>query len=164
VGGDQVTSRFATLLEGDPATVYYSNRGLFLHHTLTELLPKYPMGAGLGRWGMVASYFGETSAHALWAEVQWTAWLYDGGLALMVAYPLAIAVALWTALRIARRPDGLNGELQKWASVLFGYGVGVFATTFSACTFESTFGIDFWILNVTVFAASVELQSTTEKG
>jgi hypothetical protein len=160
VGGEAVTNRFSTLLEGDPASVYYSNRGFFVQHTITELVPQYPVGAGLGRWGMVASYFGETAKHSLWAEVQWTAWLYDGGLLMMVAYPLAIAVALRTALRIATENDGINGELQKWASVLFGYGVGVFATTFSACTFEGTFGIDFWILNATIFAASAQLKPT----
>jgi len=49
-GGKGVANRFETLVEDKAGTVYYQNRGLFLEDTVDVLLPKYPLGAGLGRW------------------------------------------------------------------------------------------------------------------
>ncbi len=156
VAEKHVTDRFLTLFESDPGTVYYENRGAFLQHTFYDLLPQYPLGAGLGRWGMIHGYFADSRSRieALWAEIQWTAWLYDGGIPLMLAYGAAVVTALLTALRIASRPDGAEGEIQKWATVLFGYGIGALALTFNNPMFEGTNGLEFWLLNGTVFAAS----------
>ena len=45
------------------------------------------LGAGLGRWGMMRYYFGNPwSRHsaALWAELQFPAWILDGGIILTV--------------------------------------------------------------------------------
>ena len=44
-----------------------------------------------GCWGMMFYYFGDpgnTKNPALWAEIQWTGWLYDGGIALVFFYTL----------------------------------------------------------------------------
>jgi hypothetical protein len=60
LGGESVTSRFNTLFEGSAAEVYQSNRGRFLTQTIDKLLPRYPLGAGMGRWGMANTYFGDT--------------------------------------------------------------------------------------------------------
>jgi hypothetical protein len=161
VGGQGVLDRVSTLIAADPATVYYNNRGFFLEHTLLELVPQYPIGAGLARWGMIAAYFGETFSHSLWAEVQWTAWLYDGGIPLILVYGAAIATALLTALRIAtHKGASSDDEFKLWSTVLFGYGIGVLATTFNGCPFEGTAGVDFWILNAAVFAANAQLRMT----
>jgi hypothetical protein len=161
VAEKHVTDRFLTLFESDPGTVYYENRGTFLQHTFYELLPQYPLGAGLGRWGMIHGYFADSRSHieTLWAEIQWTAWLYDGGIPLMLAYGAAVATALLTAFRIAIRPDGAGGEIQNWATVLFGYGIGALALTFNSPMFEGTSGFDFWLLSATVFAASQQTAS-----
>jgi hypothetical protein len=158
VGGEDVTNRFFTLISEDPGTVYYTNRGLFLQNTFENLLPTYPLGAGLGRWGMVYRYFGSGpgSAPGLWAEIQWTAWLYDGGVLLILLYTCAILVALWVCLKIAADETLAEQELRKWAAVLFGYGVGAVAITFNSPMFESTGGVDFWILNTAVFAAATQ--------
>ncbi len=156
LGGEAVSDRFSSLIANDPGSVYYNNRGHFIQTTLVDLLPQYPLGAGLGRWGMIASYFADPlqSAKLLWAEVQWTAWLYDGGVPLMLAYGLALLAALFVSLRIARRAGAPDSELRRWATVLFAYNIGAIALTFNACPFSSTLGIDFWLLNATVFAAS----------
>jgi len=164
LGGDLVLSRLSSLWEDSPGTVYYTNRGKFLEYTLIELLPQYPLGVGLGRWGMINSYFGErlSGPRPMWAEINWTGWLYDGGLPLMLAYAGAIYVALRTSLRIARGPSNApNESLQRWAAIVFGYGVGALASTFNACIFASTGGVDFWILNATIFAASDQLGDGT---
>jgi hypothetical protein len=156
-GGESVTNRLGSLIESDPASVYYDNRGFFLKHTFMTLLSQYPTGAGLGRWGVINSYFGDRFGHlpALWAEIQWTGWLYDGGVLLIVIYAIALLIALRVAYRIATTgttPE--ERELQKWATAVFGYGVGTLALTFSAVAFQSPMGIEFWTLNATIFAAS----------
>ncbi len=164
VGGDAVTGRLKTLFEGSADNVYYSNRGIFLEHTIYDLLPEYPFGAGLGRWGMMRSYFGDrhnTASPMIWAEIQWTGWLLDGGLPLIIAYSAAIFLALREALRIATRPpvDQTDLDLQKWAAVLVGYSVGVIAITFNSCPFVGTVGIDFWLINATIVTASRQLEA-----
>src|SRR5437763_562018 len=103
IGGTEVFDRIATLIDERPQTVYYANRGHFLEQTFTEDLPDYPLGAGLARWGMARHYFGGVDSAAesssLWVEIQWTGWLLDGGVPLMIAYSGAVAVALITDVR-----------------------------------------------------------------
>lgn len=151
MGGDTITQRWSSLVEADAGDVYYSNRGYFLEGTLGDVLPEYPLGAGLGRYGMANAYFGD-SASALWAEIQWTAWIYDGGLPVLVLYPLGLLVALFWALRLAFRRDD-NQEFWLWGTVLFGYNVGAIAITFSYPFFMSQTGMVFWLLNAALFAA-----------
>jgi hypothetical protein len=166
VGGDAVTGRLSTLIEGDPRSVYYTNRGTFLEHTFMDLLPEFPFGAGLGRWGMMYSYFGDhhnAASRPLWSELQWTGWVLDGGFPLTLCYTIAILVAIWTALRIALRKGDSDQNLTKWAAVLVGYSVGLLAMTFNSCPFQSTLGMDFWLLHATVFAASRQMGPATSQ-
>jgi hypothetical protein len=164
VGGNSVTGRLSTLVDHDVETVYYTNRGMFLSATLLDMVPMYPLGAGLGRWGMPFAYFGDSyqlGAGPLWAEIQWTGWLYDGGVPLMVAALGMLIVAFRTAIRLALRVDERKGQdLYKWATVLVGYTVGTIALTFNCCPFATTSGIDFWLLNAVVFGASEQLLSS----
>lgn len=156
VGGDAVTERLASLVEGSPAEVYYNNRGRFVEETMTELLPQYPLGAGLGRWGMMAMYFGDNSSagSGLYAEIQWTGWLFDGGVLMMLVYPAAILIAFLTAWRIAKHPDSHDHHLWLWAVLLIAYNIGTFAVTFSYPIFMSQGGLEFWFLNAALFAAA----------
>ena len=158
VGGDAVTDRLATLVDANPQDVYNSNRGFFLENTITELLPRYPLGAGLGRWGMMTSYFGFSSdaeRAPIWVEIQWTGWLLDGGLPLVISYFSAIFVALWLSFQVARRRVGaaIDG-LWMWGIILVGYDLGALALTFNYPLFIGTLGLDFWVLNACLFAAS----------
>jgi hypothetical protein len=162
VGGDVVTSRLSSLIADDPATVYADNRGIFLKHTFLTLLPEYPVGAGLGRWGVMSAYFGNrlSSAPALWAEIQWTGWLYDGGIPLVILSACGMLIALRVSLRIATTgTTAAELELQKWATVVFGFSVGALALTFSAVPFQATMGIEFWLLSAMIFAASCQLSA-----
>jgi hypothetical protein len=159
IGGDAVTGRLSTLVESDPGTVYYLNRGVLLQHTFFDLLPQYPLGAGLGRWGMMSSYFSDTSnSTPIWAEIQWSGWLLDGGVPLMILYSLAIVIALREGVRVVSRTDPAGEKLHIWASALVGYGIGMVAFTFNTVPFNGTFGIDFWLLNATLFAANQQSQ------
>jgi hypothetical protein len=155
VGGDSVTARWNRLFEADAGEVYYSNRGYFLEGTLSYFVPEYPLGAGLGRYGMANAYFGDNSDLSrppLWVEIQWTAWVFDGGVLVMVLYPLALLVtALW-AFRLALRGED-QGELWLWGGIIFAYDLGAIALTFSYPFFMSQAGMEFWLLNAALFGA-----------
>ncbi|RKH67991.1 O-antigen ligase family protein [Corallococcus llansteffanensis] len=156
VGGDAVLTRWNTLLSDDPSQVYQSNRGRFLDSTFEEVLPEFPLGAGLGRYGMANAYFGDNSDREnppLWAEIQWTAWAYDGGWLGLVCYPLALLVTLGWSFQMARRRDEVRSELWLWGSLLFAYDLGALAQTFSYQFFMSQMGMEFWLLNAAFFSA-----------
>ncbi len=155
IGGAAVTNRLETLIRDRPGKIYYSNRGRFLEHTVQDLLPKYPLGAGLGRWGMVYAYFGEKSdprRNQIWAEIQWTGWLLDGGVPLIIAYVVTLALAFRMAARITftRQP----GELWIWGAWLLAYNVGALAVTFAYPFFIGQGGMELWALNAMLFTAS----------
>ena len=62
LGGESIAERTFTLFAQDPLALYAGSRGGQLSYTFGELLQKYPLGAGLGRWGMIAVYFGSSGA------------------------------------------------------------------------------------------------------
>jgi hypothetical protein len=149
LGGHSVTDRLATLTEGDPGSIYYTNRGRFLEYTIDVLLPKYPLGAGLGRWGMINRYFG-SRADSIYVEIQWTAWLLDGGVAMVLAYLALMFATSWRCFRIALN----RGTLSVWPSIVVAYNVGALALCFSYVEFIGTSGLEFWLLNAAVLAAA----------
>jgi len=154
LGGRAVTDRLSTLVEADPGTVYYAHRGHFLTTTINEYLPQFPLGAGLGRWGMISSYFGSSSG-SLWAEIQWTAWLFDGGLPLVLIYFAAVVVASRGCLKVAlRRISGDDPALSLWGAVVVAYDVGALALCFNYPVFAGTSGIEFWLLNTALLCAA----------
>jgi len=156
VGGDAVLSRWNSLVEAKPEDVYQRNRGHFLERTFENLLPEYPLGAGLGRYGMPNAYFGDNSdpEHPpLWAEIQWTAWVYDGGVLVLALYPLGVLVAMAWVFRIARKRGEVDDEFWLWGSVIFAYNLGALALTFSYPFFMSQVGMEFWLLNAALFGA-----------
>src|SRR6185369_4454210 len=97
-------------------------------YTFGELLQKYPMGAGLGRWGMIAVYFGGLSkpgAEPLWVEIQVAGWAIDGGFALLLLYIGALVVTLVTDSRVARTHP--NPKVRACASVVLAANLGTAA-------------------------------------
>jgi hypothetical protein len=152
LGGDAITQRWGSLVEADAGEVYYSNRGYFLEGSVGYFLPEFPLGAGLGRYGMANAYFGDRSRSSLWAEIQWTAWIFDGGIPVLVLYPLGLVVALIWALRLAFLRDDSH-EFWLWGTILVGYNLGAIAITFSYPFFMSQSGMVFWLLNAALFGA-----------
>jgi hypothetical protein len=69
LGGQAVVERFMTLFASDPLSVYQTARGAQLNVTFGDLFVNHPFGSGLGRWGMVANYFGSFTPDndAIWA-------------------------------------------------------------------------------------------------
>lgn len=164
VGGEAVTNRLSTLVQDDPTTVYYENRGRFLEHTIVYLLPRYPFGAGLGRWGMMYNYFGSSSPSAskpIWVEIQWTGWLLDGGIPLVLAFVATIWVAILTSWRMAFL-NGI-GSLWVWAVILFAYNLGALAMCFNVPFFQSNGAMELWLLNGGLYGVVVLEYRRTRK-
>ncbi len=157
VGGEATMTRWNSLFERDVGEVYYTNRGHFLEGAFSHFLPEYPLGAGLGRYGMANAYFGNNtpSSPSLWAEIQWTAWVFDGGVLVVVLYPLALLVTTFWAFRLALRRQE-HGEFWLWGTLIFAYDLGALALTFSYPFFMSQVGMEFWLLNAALFGAFVQ--------
>ena len=155
VGGSGIVERFGTLTAADPGTVYHENRGRFIEQTIEQLLPKYPLGAGLGRWGMMNNYFGDNSdpnTAMVWAEEQFTAWLLDGGVPLILAYLYAALATVSFAYRLSL--SRIDPEMAIFAAVICAYDVGALAICFSYPFFGSQGGMEFWMINAVLFAAA----------
>ncbi len=147
LGGESIANRFSSLLEEDPGTVYYNNRGQQLSVGFSELSSEYPLGAGLARWGMMRGYFGDPSnldSTAIWAEVQPSAWVIDGGVvlvALYVAALLAVILRHWHLIRSLPDPDD-----RLWAGAVAAVNAGTIALVFSFVPFNTQVGLQFWFL------------------
>lgn len=174
LGGDAVVSRLSSLTERSPEQVYYDNRGRFLEYTINDLLPAYPLGAGLGRWGMVNAYFADPNdiergqlfgdrADArrgpIWVEIQWTGWLLDGGVPLVIAYTVALGVIFVTACRLAL--SRWNGELWIWAALVVALNLGGFAATFNFPFYLSQGGMELLVLNGALYSAAMQYRRAT---
>jgi hypothetical protein len=88
----------------------------------------------------------------LWAEVQWTGWIYDGGIPLILTYTLVIvaaSLAVWRWTGAQASPD-----LRMAAAVVLAYTVGGVAATFCFPIFHNQSGMDLWLLNGALFAAA----------
>ena len=150
IGGDQVSNRFATLMEGNAGQVYYENRGEFLLYSIINELPEYPLGAGLGRYGMVHVYFGDKSSRAsgaLWAEIQSTAWLFDGGVILVFVYYSMIVFCIAFSFRLCLKR---RGRISEMATIVLGLNMATLATTFGSVPFIGPSGLTFWIVNASL--------------
>ena len=155
IGGESTLARLSSLVGDRADAVYQQNRGNFLEQTFSVLLPQYPLGAGLGRWGMMNSYFGNNSnslTQSIWVEIQWTGWLLDGGVPLMIAYVVGLMKACLTAWKIAICRQ--LGDFKFWGGLIFAYNIGALAITFNYPLFISQSGMEFWLLNTALFVAA----------
>ena len=146
LGGESVGARFATLSD-DPQSVYYaSGRGEQLEDGFARYLTNYPFGAGLGRWGMMRTYFGDPSnpdSPPLWAELQMPAWILDGGVVLLLLYGVALVKTARHELRLVR---SATGEVASMAAVVFAINAGTLALVFGFAPFTNQVGLQFWFL------------------
>jgi hypothetical protein len=147
LGGESIAERTFTLFAQDPLALYAGSRGGQLSYTFGELLQKYPLGAGLGRWGMIAVYFGnlgQSGLEPLWVEIQVAGWAIDGGIALLVLFVGALAVTLVNDARVARtHPDP---RVRACAAVVLASNLGTAALIFTFTPFVTQIGLQFWFL------------------
>jgi hypothetical protein len=162
LGGEAVSDRFAGLANDGVLRVFQDQRGMFIRYTLSELLYEFPLGAGLGRWGMMQVYFGDRT---LWqsppihVEVQLTGWLLDGGVPLWFLYGGALAVALLFSYRLA--VSARSRVLQDTATVILCLQLTIICLCLTGPVFNTQLGILFWAATGAVFGATAGEQSRT---
>ena len=147
LGGGSIAERTSTLLTQDPISLYSASRGGQLIYTFDELLTTYPVGAGLGRWGMISGYFGRSDnpdSTPLWAEIQIAAWAIDGGIPLLLLSIAALAVTFTSQVRAACLHT--NPKVRACAAVILAANVGTVALMLSFTPFVTQIGLQFWFL------------------
>jgi hypothetical protein len=162
LGGPTTLVRIQALVTTDPRTAYQVSRGQYLESAFERALPQYPLGAGLGRWGQVSTYFSDQPDRQMFVEIQWLGWILDGGLPLLIAYPTAVLIVIWNAARLALRRA--THSLQGWATVIAGYNLGALALTFSYPIFMSSIGIEFWLVNAALIQAEATFAANARAG
>jgi hypothetical protein len=155
IGGASISERFLGIGQEGAYSSYQQNRGIFVDYTMRELLWQYPLGAGVGRWGLMNAYFGEADNRIhppLWAEIQITGWLYDGGILMWLLYGGAIMAALIFAYRVAARHPDTN--LANLAKIIFVLQLALAGACFGGPVFNTSGGIVFWVLTSALYGAS----------
>ncbi|MEP7305030.1 MAG: hypothetical protein ABJA98_05895 [Acidobacteriota bacterium] len=144
LGGVSIQNRFSTVVQGNPAELYYNSRGNQVQAVVNNQLWDYPFGAGLARWGVMSGYLGTSPAKQLSAEVQPHAWILDGGILLLLAYGLAlVSTVLWELKLVLRLPDP---DDRLWAAAVVAANVGTLALVFTFVPFATQIGVQFWFL------------------
>jgi len=155
VGGDAVSDRFSFADQG-VFRMFQEQRGLVIRDTLSELLYQFPFGAGLGRWGMMQIYFGDSTmwqAPAIHVEVQLTGWLLDGGIPLILLYCGALFVALRYSYVHAVAP--IARTWQDTAVIVLCMQLIVISLCMTGPVFNTQMGIMFWAVTGGLFGATL---------
>jgi len=156
--GDAMVNRFMTLFTSEPGKLYGESRGNFVQETFEVLIWDHPLGYGMGWWGMINAIFGSPSRPSpIWCEVMIPAWVFDGGIPLLIAYSMAIVVTMLDSFRIARTSK--DPAIAYWASVIIAYNLSIVATCFSYVTFLSPLGFPFWLLSAALHAADAQTRA-----
>lgn len=155
LGGESLSDRFWGLIETGVFTSFQENRGLFLEYTLNELLFEFPLGAGLGRWGMMHVYFGDPT---LWqsppihVEIQITGWLLDGGVPMWLCYGGALMSAVRFGYLLAVR--GTKESLEYFATITLAIQLTIIGLCFTGPAFNTQLGILFWTVSGALVGAA----------
>ena len=154
IGGKSIIERFSILFDDRVAENLYASRGIFLEYTFRHLIFEFPLGAGLGRWGMMRSHFigfDPNPTQAIWVEIQVTGWLIDGGIPLMIAYILAISAAMHRLYSLTHPNRG--GPLAYSAAVIFCLNLFMIGQANAGPSFNSIGGLQFWLCTAVILAA-----------
>lgn len=161
IGGSTITDRFTGLYTTGISSSYQENRGYFIDETIDTYLPKYPLGAGLGRWGMMNKYFyhdSDVDTFPIYVEIQMTGWLLDGGVFMWLFYGSAIFSALFFSLTSLNKT--FDPIISSSARTIFCIQLMIFGSSFSGPTFNTQLGIQFWLLTAALCGV---VTSTQEK-
>jgi hypothetical protein len=145
LGGESVSERFVGIVDSGVVQSYKENRGIFLDYTIRDLLYQYPLGAGLGRWGMMSIYFadvGNWQNPALHVEIQPTGWLFDGGVLMWILYPAALYVAARHSYKLAVEREGILSDCAEMVLVIQLLLIGL---CFTGPVFNTGLGTTFWL-------------------
>ena len=85
-----------------PTSLFYRARGGYVLEAFQRIIWEYPLGYGLGWWGMTNMLFADPARISpVWVEVMIPGWIFDGGVPLLVFYGGALVVAVADSFRIA---------------------------------------------------------------
>jgi hypothetical protein len=144
LGGQSIVERTLTLFEQDPISLYTAARGGQIVYAMSDLYEQ-PLGAGFGRWGMIAGYFGTGSLPPLWAEIQVSGWAIDGGVPLLILGIMTPFIALLDQWRMAMSdPDA---RVRACAAIVLAANLGTAMLIFSFTPFVTQIGVQFWFLS-----------------
>lgn len=151
LGGGAIQRRFLDIRSQGAITSYQENRGEFVTETVGRLLDQYPFGAGLGRWGMMETYFADSLGSHIHVEVQLTGWLLDGGIPMWILYGGAIVASLFYAVRLSfsRETPVADGAPVVLAIQLFVVGMAM-----AGPAFNTQLGILFWTVGAALHGAA----------
>lgn len=155
IGGQTISDRFLGISESGLINSLQMSRGIFIEHTLTHTLFEYPLGAGLGRWGMMGYYFGEVKSwdtQPIWVEIQMTGWLVDGGVLMWVFYGGAVAAAVLASYRHAVAAG--DRELTHAARLVFCFTLIIAGVSFAGPAFNTQLGVQFWFMFAALHGAA----------
>lgn len=158
IAGASVAARFLTLVKENQAELYQNSRGMFVQQTFASMIFEFPIGAGMGRFGQIFSYFG--AGTIVWCEVQWPAFVIDGGVPLLLLYPIAIYFAMADTFRVARTCP--NRTVAYWAAAGFSLNLSVIALCFAQMPFLTTSGMQFWTITALFHAADRVVRRSPE--
>ena len=144
LGGESIVTRVMSLFAEDPVSVYYRARGAQLDYTLSEMLYEFPFGAGIGRWGMAAGYFNRSNVPNLWAEIQVTGWMIDGGVIMVALYAGTLVYASLFDSKVAQATT--RPRVAACGAVVFATNLGTLVMIISFTPFVTQIGIQYWFL------------------
>jgi hypothetical protein len=160
LGGESVEQRFVGITREGAMRTYQENRGGFVSQTFGELLDQYPLGAGVGRWGMMNIYFADPAnleSSPIHVEIQPTGWLLDGGVPMWIFYGGAVLMALLSAYRYC--VQRLSKELGDVALVVLGAEILIVGFGWAGPVFNTQLGLLFWFLASALYGAARGEQS-----
>jgi multidrug efflux pump subunit AcrB len=110
---------------------------------------------------MMSAYFPEPGnwLHpSLYAEIQPTGWIYDGGILMCVFYPAALFVAMRYTYKVA---IDRHSELSDPAMLLFVVQLLVLGLCFTGPVFNTQIGIMFWLATAMLYGChrTIEIQN-----
>ena len=155
LGGASVQERFIGITQQGAMRTYQENRGGFVSETFGDLLDRYPLGAGLGRWGMMQIYFAnpdKVESAPIYVEIQLTGWLLDGGVPMWVFYGGAVLLSLLASYRLSIR--NRQPELAGVALIVFCVQVLIAGFGWAGPVFNTQLGILFWFLASALYGAA----------
>ncbi|MEQ1907194.1 MAG: hypothetical protein ABMA15_00125 [Vicinamibacterales bacterium] len=164
VGGQSVTNRFVRLRGLGAVETYRTDRGIFVSQTVGDLLDRYPLGAGVGRWGMINTYFGsrtEYGAAPLYVEIQITGWLLDGGVPMWLLYGGATLLSVWTAFSLTKARNPVFVEV---AIISLSVQAYILVLSMGSPMFNTQMGTLFWTLAGALYGASKAADAGLQRG
>lgn len=162
VGGASVEQRFMNIRDQGAMQTFRESRGHFLAYTLGELLDQFPLGAGVGRWGMMNAYFGDPTdlrSPPIYVEIQLTGWLLDGGFPMWFFYGGAIVLSFLGVFGLTGSRDPQIGHA---ALAVLGLQALIAGMAVSGPVFNTQLGMVFWTAIAALHGARLGAESVPD--